>query len=166
MALTRRELLLTLPGLAVARRAFAQPQAAPLQILGLHQVTLAVSDVARSLYFYQSLFGMPIQVRRGTTMVLRIGEGPQFLALSRAGAGEPRISHWGMSVEGFDPRQVVSDLGGFGVTCSFAAGEAVAAMLEDRPVPWLDLAACAPARQFPFDDLPSAAEALPWEEAS
>ena len=110
MALTRRDLLLALPGLALAQR-----QAAPLSILGLHQVTLAVSDVARSLYFYQSLFGMPIQVRRGTTMVLRIGEGPQFLALSRAGAGEPRIDHWGMSVEGFDPERVVSDLGSLGV---------------------------------------------------
>ena len=126
MALTRRDLLLAIPGLALARHALAQQRAAPLRILGLHQVTLAVSDVARSLYFYQSLFGMPIQVRRGSTMVLRIGEGPQFLALSRAGAGEPRIDHWGMAVEIFDAERVVADLGALGVaTAEGGAGPSV-----------------------------------------
>lgn len=39
-------------------------------------------------------------------------------------------------------------LGGFGVSCSFAAGEAVAAMIGGQPVPWLDTAAVAPGRSF------------------
>ena len=106
MALTRRELLLALPGMAIAGRALGQTPYAPLSVGGLHQVTLAVSDVARSLYFYQNLFGAPIQARRGTTFVLRIGDGPQFLAISRAGAAEPHMNHFGMSIAGFDPERV------------------------------------------------------------
>ena len=50
MALTRRDLLLALPGLVLAQR-----QAAPLSILGLHQVTLAVSDVARAVLLPEPL---------------------------------------------------------------------------------------------------------------
>lgn len=40
-------------------------------------------------------------------------------------------------------------LGGFGVTCAFAAGEALAGLLTDQPPDWLDLAAVAPGRAFP-----------------
>jgi catechol 2,3-dioxygenase-like lactoylglutathione lyase family enzyme len=129
MALTRRELLLALPGMAIAGRALGQTPYAPLSVGGLHQVTLAVSDVARSLYFYQNLFGAPIQARRGTTFVLRIGDGPQFLAISRAGAAEPHMNHFGMSIAGFDPERVVSDLGGFGITAvDSGAGLSVGAL--------------------------------------
>ncbi|MEZ4316885.1 MAG: FAD-binding oxidoreductase [Myxococcota bacterium] len=39
-------------------------------------------------------------------------------------------------------------LGGFGVTCSFAAGEAVAGFLTGAPPTWLDLPAVAPGRSF------------------
>ena len=49
--ITRRSLLLSLPGLALARRLLGQRQAAPLPIRGLHQVTLSVSDLGRSLDF-------------------------------------------------------------------------------------------------------------------
>ena len=86
---TRRELLATLPALALAPRAFAQakPQIA---LKGFNHFTLAVSDVKRSLDFYQSLFGMPIQARQGQTIILRIGPGPQFLGLSAAGSNPPR----------------------------------------------------------------------------
>lgn len=61
--MTRRSLLLSLPALALARRLLAQEQAAPLAIRGIHQVTLAVSDLERSLDFYQALFGMAVQAR-------------------------------------------------------------------------------------------------------
>ncbi len=44
-ALTRRELLLTLPGLVVARRLLAQVGPEPLRARGLHSVTLALADV-------------------------------------------------------------------------------------------------------------------------
>ena len=110
--LTRRGLLLSLPGLALARRLLGQGQAAPLGVRGLHQVTLAVSDLERSLDFYQGLFGMSVQARQGGRILLSIGDGPHFLALTEAGSEPPRIDHFGLVMENFDVDTSGSSLGG------------------------------------------------------
>ena len=86
------------PGLGIANRLFAQ-SVPPVRVGGLHSVTLAVSDIGRSLEFYQGLFGMPIQARHRDTVVLRIGEGPSFVGLTPAGRSQPRIDRWGMSIQ-------------------------------------------------------------------
>jgi len=119
--MNRRRFLYALPALTVAERLFprllAQSQAPPLAVRGLSQLTLTVPDVARSLAFYQGLFGMPIQARQGTTLFLRIGAGPQFLALKPAAAGErPGISGFGMGVENFSTDRVMSVLEAHGVS--------------------------------------------------
>ena len=114
--LTRRGLLLSLPGLALARRLLGQGQAAPLGVRGLHQVTLAVSDLERSLDFYQGLFGMSVQARQGGRILLSIGDGPRFLALTEAGSEPPRIDHFGLAVEDFDVERAVRALAGHNVT--------------------------------------------------
>ena len=101
--------------MAVARRLFALEQAVSLRVRGLNQVTLAVSDLERSLEFYQGLFGMPVQARRTGAVVLRIGDGPVFLALTEAGSSPPSIHHFGMAVEDFDVDRVVRVLGEHGV---------------------------------------------------
>lgn len=113
--LTRRELLLAIPALAVARKVLAQPQAAPLQTTGLHDVTLAVSDVERSLEFYQALFGMPIQARHGDKVLLRIADGPRFMALMPAGADGPRIDHWGIGLQDYNLRTLMGRLESLGL---------------------------------------------------
>jgi catechol 2,3-dioxygenase-like lactoylglutathione lyase family enzyme len=113
--MTRRNLLLSLPALAFAGRALAENQVAPLLIRGLHQVTLAVSDVERSLDFYQGLFGMPVQARKEGAILLRIGDGPHFLALIEAGAEPPHIDHFGLAVENFDVVRIVRTLAAHGV---------------------------------------------------
>ncbi len=96
----RRTFLLTIPALA-ASRAFAQAPAA-FKVNGLSQMVLTVSDVKRSLEFYQGLFGMPIQARQGSTVLLRVGDGPRFVALRQAASGErPSISALGFGVEDF-----------------------------------------------------------------
>jgi catechol 2,3-dioxygenase-like lactoylglutathione lyase family enzyme len=115
-AITRRDLLLSVPGLAVAGKLLGQAGPAPIRVRGISQVTLAVSDVARSLAFYQGLFGMPIQARHGQKVLLRLGDGPFFLALMPAGAAGPRCDHWGVAVEGFDPARTVEQLAAHGVT--------------------------------------------------
>src|SRR6185503_4698701 len=113
----RRRFLAALPALALAPRLAAQSAAASLKVRGLSQLTLTVSDVGRSVKFYQDLFGMPIQARQGSTAFLRIGAGPQFLALKPAAAGErPSISAFGMGVEDFSIDRVVRVLGEHGVT--------------------------------------------------
>jgi hypothetical protein len=85
--ITRREALLSLPGLAAASKLFAQPGKRQLPVKTLSHATLSVSDPKRSLEFYQALFGMPIQAYQGpddsAPPGLRIGAGPQFLFFTR-----------------------------------------------------------------------------------
>ena len=82
---TRRQLLLSLPALAIppslgniAReprrgRPEGNPQAGapPIRVRTLSHFGLAVSDTKRSVDFYQGLFGMPIQARAGDNTMLR-----------------------------------------------------------------------------------------------
>src|ERR1043165_1190936 len=125
----KRHFLTALPALAYTPRLFAQSAPASLKVKGLSQLTLTVSDVNRSLKFYQDLFGMPIQARQGTTLFLRIGSGPQFLALKQAAAGErPSISAFGMGVEDFSTDRVLRVLEQNGVTRATGDGTAPAPM--------------------------------------
>lgn len=82
-------------------------QSAPtLPARKLHSFGLRVSDVDASLKFYQDLFGCVVQSRQGSTVNLRIGDGPRFFSLSPLAAGQqPGITHVGLAVEGFDPEQ-------------------------------------------------------------
>jgi len=88
-------------------------------------MTLSVSDVKRSLDFYQGLFGMPIQARQGSTVILRIGAGPSYVALTPA-SGAPSITHLGVAVENFDVDQVVKTLAAHGVTKAEGEGGGLA----------------------------------------
>ena len=100
-SIDRRHFIAALPALAFAPRLLAQTPAT-FRVNGLSQITLTVSDVARSLDFYQGLFGMPVQARQGSTVLLRIGNGPRFIALRPAAAGEkPSISALGFGVQDF-----------------------------------------------------------------
>jgi catechol 2,3-dioxygenase-like lactoylglutathione lyase family enzyme len=120
--MTRRELLLSLPALALARRVGAQTGKPAIPVKALSHFTLAVSDVKRSLDFYQGLFGMPIQARQGSTVVLRMGNGPQFVALSPAGSSAPGIvATLGMTVENFNADRVIGVLAQHGFTKAGAA---------------------------------------------
>jgi catechol 2,3-dioxygenase-like lactoylglutathione lyase family enzyme len=105
--------------LAIAPRILAQTPAAQFRVNGLSQITLTVSDVARSLDFYQGLFGMPVQARQGSTVLLRIGNGPRFLALRPAAAGEkPSISALGFGVQGFSTDRAMQTLTANGFTAA------------------------------------------------
>ena len=116
--LDRRSFLATLPALAMTPRVLAQAPAPPaFRVNGLSQITLTVSDVARSLQFYQGLFGMPIQARQGSTVLLRIGSGPRFLALKQAAGGEqPSISALGFGMGDFAIDRALKALAAHGVT--------------------------------------------------
>jgi catechol 2,3-dioxygenase-like lactoylglutathione lyase family enzyme len=138
MPFDRRKLLLTLPALAAAR-AFAQtsPQVrivpqfertgsspAAFKVNGLSQIVLTVSNVKQSLDFYQGLFGMPIQARQGSTVLLRVGDGPRFVALRQAAEGErPSISALGFGVENFSIDGAMKVLTANGYSAAPAAAE-------------------------------------------
>jgi catechol 2,3-dioxygenase-like lactoylglutathione lyase family enzyme len=115
--MNRRELLRSLPALAVAPRLFAQTSKPTIPAKALNQFTLLVSDVKRSIDFYQGLFGMPIQTRQGSTVLMRIGNGPQFMAIAPAGSNPPSIAPVvGISVENFNADRLSGILMQHGVT--------------------------------------------------
>ena len=115
--ISRRSLLLSLPAVAVARRVLtAQGAASTLKIRTFNHMTLSVSDPKLSIDFYQGLFGMPIQAHQGATTLLRVGDGPQFVAISAAGANAPGINHYCLTIEDFNVDRVLKVLADHGVT--------------------------------------------------
>lgn len=112
---SRRRLLQSLTFIPLAGSAVAQ-QATPVAVRKLHFFDIRVSDVARSVRFYQDLFAAPVQARQGDSVLLRIGTGPRFFSISPLAVGEqPGFHHIGLSVENFDLQRVQDELAGFGV---------------------------------------------------
>ena len=116
-SIDRRRFLVSLPALAMSPPMLAQaPARAPFRVNGLSQITLTVSDLTRSLEFYQGLFGMPVLARQGSTVLLRIGSGPRFLVLRQAAAGErPSISALGFGVQDFSVDRAMQTLAAHGI---------------------------------------------------
>lgn len=112
--ISRRTLLAALPAAALVPRLRAQG-VAPIPARTYTYFRLRVADVARSVEFYQGLFGMPVQARQGEAVLLRVGEGPQHLALAPAGADRPAIERFGLGVEGFDPDRTLKALAAHGI---------------------------------------------------
>ncbi len=124
--MTRRELVLALSALVMARPAggaAAQQGAAPepIRVRTMNHVTLSVSDVQRSVEFYQRVLGLPLVTTQGTERdwdapavpVLGIGDGPQFIALSRG--DRPHINHYCLGMEGFDAAEIAARLAEHGI---------------------------------------------------
>jgi catechol 2,3-dioxygenase-like lactoylglutathione lyase family enzyme len=131
MTISRRDLLGALPAVALLPRALTAQTPRQLRARGLHSMTLAVSDVKRSLDFYQGLFGMPIQARHGDSPLLRVGPGPKFMALTTAAADGPTgVSRFGIGVEDFNVDRIVAVLGEHGVTRATSSNPAAAGPLK------------------------------------
>lgn len=114
--INRREFLLSLSGVAVSPRILAGMGRRHLPVFALNHVELSVSDPQRSIEFYQGLFGMPIQARTDGKTVLRIGDGPQFMAIRAVAGGQaPSISCLGMALSEFDPGKIIETLKASGV---------------------------------------------------
>jgi len=114
--ISRRELLLATPVLAFMPELLAQASPRPVPVRKIHSFGLKVSDVGRSVAFYQALFGAPVQARQGDTALLQVGDGPQYFSLAPIENGErPHISHIGLSVEDFDLDRTQSQLQAHGI---------------------------------------------------
>jgi catechol 2,3-dioxygenase-like lactoylglutathione lyase family enzyme len=127
MALTahidRRTFLMSLPAPLMAPRMMAQSVGSQIRVRGINHVSLTVSDVKRSVDFYQGLFGMRVRPQGAAAAQLVIGSGPEHLGLSAAGAGAtPQIDHYCLGVEEFNVDRILQVLGAHGVSRSDNAG--------------------------------------------
>jgi catechol 2,3-dioxygenase-like lactoylglutathione lyase family enzyme len=128
---------MSLPALALSPRAFAQ--ATPIRVRSLNHFGIAVSDPKRSVDFYQGLFGMPVAARSQTQTIVRVGAGPQFISIGPVEAGAlPRITHYCLSVEGFNADRLLAALARHGVMKSDSLGP-MKATVETRDSGRLDL---------------------------
>jgi catechol 2,3-dioxygenase-like lactoylglutathione lyase family enzyme len=112
-----RKLLAGLLLATIAVPVMAQQNAAePIPVMGYHNFGLRVSDVERSLEFYQGLFGAAVLSRVGDEVALQVGDGPQYFVLAPTREGEqPHISHFGLSVDDTDRYGLQTKLAAHGI---------------------------------------------------
>ena len=129
--ISRRTFLNSLTALAVAgfsvkgRRnsAFAADNPTPpIPVEAINHMTISVSDPTASVAWYQGLFGMPIAARQGGTIVLQVGNGPQFIAIGGNPSDNPRITHYCLEVDNFDHERIVEILAENGVAATGQSG--------------------------------------------
>jgi catechol 2,3-dioxygenase-like lactoylglutathione lyase family enzyme len=113
-ALTRRSALLAFSATIVSPSVMAQQIKPVIRIQRLNNIRIAVSDLERSRAFYERLFGPALRQR--DAVVFRIGDGPDFLALTAVtGGAKPDFFSYGLSVVDFDPEPVMRTLDDLGV---------------------------------------------------
>jgi catechol 2,3-dioxygenase-like lactoylglutathione lyase family enzyme len=117
MTANRRRFLLSLPALALAPRAvMAQASRSSIRVRGINHVGLLVSDLKRSIDFYQTLFGLAQGESSDTIARLPLGSGPEHLELLTASGGAaPTLNHFCLGVEGFDPERITKVVSEHGV---------------------------------------------------
>ena len=136
--MTRREFTVALAAAMVVRpTVFAEPLATPIPARSLNLIAFNVTDVDRTVAWYQRIFGMPVQYRQGPSVavageslrfrrsgaelpggnaaILRIGDG-QLVALYPANGSTPGHSHMGFGVPNFDRPTLGRALDAHGVT--------------------------------------------------
>jgi catechol 2,3-dioxygenase-like lactoylglutathione lyase family enzyme len=129
--INRRRFFVSLPVLLAAPRLLAQ-ETARLKIRGFNHVALGVSDMRRSVDFYQSLFGLPVLAQTDTNTRLRVGPGPQFLALLSP-APAVRIDHFGLGVDDYNADRILAMLRQHGVAKSEQRGPMNVVLEQGRP---------------------------------
>jgi catechol 2,3-dioxygenase-like lactoylglutathione lyase family enzyme len=129
--LSRRDLVLTLAALAAAPLPAAAQNAA-LRPRTLNHVSLIVSDVDRSVAFYQRVFGLAVKSKQTGGVNLAVGD--QFLGIYQGGANAPaQINHFCFGLEKFDPDRTVAALGGSGVKAESRVRDGVAQVYCNDP---------------------------------
>ena len=87
---------------------------APLVLRKINSVQMHVSNVDKSLAFYQRVFGYKVKTRqaKGAVPVMTIGDGPQYISLHE---GSISGHHFCLGIENFDADRVMAALKALGV---------------------------------------------------
>src|SRR2546422_497850 len=110
-ALTRRELI---QGLAMLAAANGTAAAAPLQEAGfkatkIDHISIQVSDMQRSLAFYQNVFGLPVLNEDKANEIVRLGM-PRALVSLHHKSPTAVVDHFAIGIEKFNKEAVTQEL--------------------------------------------------------
>jgi catechol 2,3-dioxygenase-like lactoylglutathione lyase family enzyme len=106
--MSRRDLVALLTVLAAAPCSGAA-QPAALRAATLNHASLIVSDLDRSVAFYQRTFGLGVRSTQQGGVNLALGDA--FLGIYQGGASAtPHINHFCFGIRGFDPAATVAAL--------------------------------------------------------
>jgi len=109
-ALTRRELVQSLSILAAASGAVsAQAQGAGIKAAKIDHVSIQVSDLPRSIAFYEKMFGLTILSEDKPNEILRLGAGKVLVSLHHK-SPTGLVDHFAIGVEKFDKESVTREL--------------------------------------------------------
>ena len=99
--LSRRDLAVTLAGLATGAASVATPaRAAPsLKAISLNHVTVRVPNLQKTSHFYQQFFGMKLAQQSETIHILSVGDS--FFGIEQK-PDVPALDHFDFGLEGWD----------------------------------------------------------------
>jgi len=104
----RRELVGLLTALTAAPLS-SSAQPAALEVATLNHASLIVSDLDRSVAFYQRVFGLAVKSRQTGGVNLAVGDA--FLGIYQGGPNAtPHINHFCFGLRNFDPARTVAAL--------------------------------------------------------
>lgn len=113
--LSRRELVQGLTVLAAAGGAGgAAAQETPFVSTGIDHISIQVTDLARSIEFYQTVFGLSILNQDEPNEIVRMGRDRILVSLHHK-APMGIVDHFAIAVDGFDPESATSALGELGL---------------------------------------------------
>jgi catechol 2,3-dioxygenase-like lactoylglutathione lyase family enzyme len=113
-----------------ARQAGAPP---PIPVKTLNHVQMIVPNVQRALAWHLKLTDMRLVSDQGATKILRVGSGPQFVALIEGNGPEAFRPHVGFGVQGFNADQLMVRLGEHGVAARSTLRDGTPEILLDSP---------------------------------
>ena len=108
-ALTRRELVQGLTTLAAASGAAAQTSGASIKGAKIDHVSIQVTDLPRSIAFYQKMFGLTILSEDKPNEIVRLGAGKVLVSLHHK-SPTGLVDHFAIGVEKFDKDLVTREL--------------------------------------------------------
>jgi catechol 2,3-dioxygenase-like lactoylglutathione lyase family enzyme len=113
--LSRRELIQTLTAIAAAA-AGTPASAASLKAGSINHTSVLVSDMTRSIDFYNRVFGLSVINEDKPNKISRLGIGGKILVSLRVEPPAGSIDHFAIGVENFNREAVTKELQGMGLT--------------------------------------------------
>ena len=115
--LTRRALIQSLSAVAAAGVGATTASAASLRAGSINHTSVLVTDMARSVEFYNRVFGLKVLNEDKPNKIARLGIDKVLVSL-RVEPPAGQIDHFAIGVENFNKEAVTKELHGMGLTPS------------------------------------------------